>query len=441
MASEKSNADRIIKALDELSVRKAHVVGCLSGDWGDLMSHHQDRLSSLTIVAPHLNKGIPQSAESNITPTLIVVGDHGAPAERARALSERVTGAKLHLLTDYESPIWADVAGERTTEVEAALRKFWGEVTTGCDPINPGVSAGEVFRVHYQVEGSGPPVIFLPLSLSPSQWASLIPRLTDDYCTIQLGGAYLGAISLLEERARSGYGDLLAELVKQVKISKGERVLEVGCGSGALARRIAELTNHENPIFGTDLSPYLLAEAQRIAANESLDQVITFEQANAEELPYADQSFDVSISSTVMEEGNANKMISELARVTKPGGRMLTVVRAVDVDWWVNVPLAPDRQRELNEFSGKAGAGVAPGGCADASLYERIIAIDSRPVLMGPRFAFYRNGDSRMNDILDRLSAALPADTVDEFQKARDEAQAAGTICVGEPFHCAVMTR
>ena len=441
-SSELSVAERIIKVLDELGIRKAHVVACLSSDWGDLIGPFRERLNSLAVVAPHLNQGVPASAEDNSTPSLIIAGDQGAPAERARSLSERMTGARLRSLAGYESPIWADTAADRTTDVEAALREFWSEldVTDCSDPLAPARSAGEAAGVHYRIEGSGPSVVFLPLSLSSSQWVSLVARLRDDYCTIVLGGAYLGAISLLEQRARSGYGDLLAELVDQTGISSTERILEVGCGSGALVRKIAQMTNQQNPIVGTDLSPYLLSEAQLIAAGEKLDQVISFEQANAEDLPYADESFDISISSTVMEEGDANKMIAELARVTKPGGRILIVVRATDVDWWVNIPLSPDRQREVNSLGPKVGAGVGPGGCADASLYQRIKAAGLRPNLMGPRFAFYRDGD-RMHDVLERLDAALPADGKSGFQKARGEAQEAGTICVGEPFHCAIITR
>ncbi|MGI9522240.1 MAG: methyltransferase domain-containing protein [Hyphomicrobiaceae bacterium] len=441
-STELSAADRIINVLDELGIQRAHIVGCLSSDWGDLIGRFQERLSSLTIVAPHLNQGVPASAETNSIPSLIIAGDQGAPAERARSLSKKVRSARLHSLAGYESPIWADTASDRTMDVEEALRDFWNELepTDDSSPFVPAKSAGEVAGVHYRIEGSGPPVVLLPLSLSSSQWTSLIKRLKDDYCTIVLGGAYLGAISLLEGRAQSGYGDLLVELVNQATSSKSERILEVGCGSGALVRKIVQQTNQQNPIVGTDLSPYLLSEARLIAAGEELDQVISFEQANAEDLPYADESFDISISSTVMEEGDANKMIAELARVTNPGGRIIAVVRATDVDWWVNIPLSPDRQKEVNALGPKVGAGVGPGGCADASLYQRIIAARLQPNLMGPRFAVYRDGD-RMSDVLDRLGAALPADATSDFQKARDEAQEAGTICMGEPFHCAVITR
>lgn len=63
--------------------------------------------------------------------------------------------------------------------------------------------------ISYRVEGTGPPVVLLPLSLSPTQWGALVAHLKDRYSFITLGGAYLGAIALLEGRAQSGYGNLV----------------------------------------------------------------------------------------------------------------------------------------------------------------------------------------------------------------------------------------
>ena len=50
-------------------------------------------------------------------------------------------------------------------------------------------------------------------SLAPSQWEPLASRIKDKYSVITLGGAHLGAVALLEGRAKSGYGELINELV------------------------------------------------------------------------------------------------------------------------------------------------------------------------------------------------------------------------------------
>ncbi|MGI9522314.1 MAG: class I SAM-dependent methyltransferase, partial [Hyphomicrobiaceae bacterium] len=242
----------------------------------------------------------------------------------------------------------------------------------------------------------------------------MIDRIKDKYTAISLGGAYLGAVALLKGRAKSGYGDLISELLEQTRIAEGEHLLEVGCGSGALVRDLARRTNNRNMITAGDLSPYLLSEARKLAADEGLEGVIKFDLADSEHLPYEDRTFDVCFSSTVMEEGNADQMIAELARVTKPGGRILTVVRATDVDWWANLPLSPEHLGQINVLGPKTGAGVGQVGCADASLYDRLIEAKLYPLMLGPRFAFYRSGE-RLRDVLGRLGAALQPDIKEEF--------------------------
>jgi len=53
--------------------------------------------------------------------------------------------------------------------------------------------------------------------------------------------------------------------------------------------------------------------------------------------PLAANSVDVALSCTVMEEGDADRMLGELVRVTRPGGRVGAIVRALDMPWWANL--------------------------------------------------------------------------------------------------------
>lgn len=71
-----------------------------------------------------------------------------------------------------------------------------------------------------------------------------------------------------------------------------------------------------------------------------------------------------------MEEGDADKMLSELVRVTRPGGRIAAIVRGVDMPSWANLPLTP-ATRAKTDRPGLVNVGVAATGCADASLYRR----------------------------------------------------------------------
>ena len=165
----------------------------------------------------------------------------------------------------------------------------------------------------------------------------------------------------------------------------------MGCGSGAHDRYVARLTAGKNPIAAVDHSPYMIREAIGIAKSQGLDGLIDFQEGNAENLPFPNDSFDVVMSVTVMEEVDADLMLSELIRVTKPGGRIGVIVRAVDLPWVMNLPVSPDIKQKV-EIPGVAGAGVSQGGCGDISLYSRFSGAGLAPINMFPQLAATTDG-------------------------------------------------
>jgi ubiquinone/menaquinone biosynthesis C-methylase UbiE len=117
-------------------------------------------------------------------------------------------------------------------------------------------------------------------------------------------------------------------------------VLEVGGGSGVVLREIARRTAGANPIIDIDINPYLLREAASLAKQAGLADQITFQEGHAEALPLGENNVDVALSFIVMEEGNADRMLAELVRVTKPGGRIAAIVRATDMPSWISPGLS-----------------------------------------------------------------------------------------------------
>lgn len=416
-----------------------HVAACMSGDWGELVVRCADRIASLTIVAPHFNKGVPDGLDAFSPPVLVITGDQGGPAKRARDLAARFGRAELFELRGYASPPWADTVAERTADVARTVGEFLARAEG--QPALPSLTLpqgeAEFAGVRYHIRGQGPPLLLLPLSLAPSQWEPLVPGLADGYSVIWLGGAHFGAISLLEARASSGYGQLVAQVVNHAGLISGEAVLEVGCGSGALARGLAKRTNGANSIVATDVNPYLLSEAQALAAADGLLETIRFEEANGEALPYPDAHFDVAICCTVLEEGDADRMISELARVTRPDGRVVVMTRAIDLDWSVNLPIPHQLKGKIDALGPATGSGVENHGCADASLYGRVSKAGLTPSVMGPQFAIYQDGD-RLSDVFDRLMALLSHDEARVCRAAFGQSETDGTVFVAEPFHFAV---
>jgi len=74
-----------------------------------------------------------------------------------------------------------------------------------------------------------------------------------------------------------------------------------------------------------------------MARRESLEGAIEFRDGNAGSLPFADNSFDVAVSVTVIEEVDADGMLAEMVRVTKPGGGVAVIARAIDMPFLMNL--------------------------------------------------------------------------------------------------------
>jgi ubiquinone/menaquinone biosynthesis C-methylase UbiE len=119
-------------------------------------------------------------------------------------------------------------------------------------------------------------------------------------------------------------------LLDALAIEPGESVLE-GCGSGVIMRELARRTAGANRPIGRDVNTYLLRETRALARRAGLLDLIDFGEGRAEALPLPDGAIDVALSSTVFEEGDADRMLAEIVRVTRPRGRIGIVVRATDI--------------------------------------------------------------------------------------------------------------
>ena len=102
-------------------------------------------------------------------------------------------------------------------------------------------------------------------------------------------------------------------------VQPGQRMLDVACGSGQLAIPAAHLGLET---VGVDIAPNWVAAARERAAQENLNA--TFDEGDAEALPYEDASFDVVASIFgAMFAPRPEKAAAELLRVCRPGGRIL----------------------------------------------------------------------------------------------------------------------
>jgi ubiquinone/menaquinone biosynthesis C-methylase UbiE len=108
-------------------------------------------------------------------------------------------------------------------------------------------------------------------------------------------------------------------LMRLVGARNTDRVVDLACGPGTLALRFAREVRR---VVGVDLTPAMLARARRTAAEDGLAN-LDFVLGDAQELPFADGSLDIAVTSYSLHHvSDPVRMVREMARVVKRGGRV-----------------------------------------------------------------------------------------------------------------------
>lgn len=117
------------------------------------------------------------------------------------------------------------------------------------------------------------------------------------------------------------------ETLALLAAAEGERVLDVGSGTGYLVASIADAVGPRGAVHGLDPSPAM----NELAAARNTDRPwVSIDEGDALALPYADGTFDAAVSTQVYEYvDDVGAALAELRRVLRPGGRALVL----DTDW------------------------------------------------------------------------------------------------------------
>jgi len=126
------------------------------------------------------------------------------------------------------------------------------------------------------------------------------------------------------------------ELIGLCGVDEGSYVLEVGCGTGATSRYLAQKVGCR--VLGVDIRPTMIEQARERAARAQVQDRAEFRVADATHLPFDEATFDVvlveSVTTFVVDKAAA---IREYARVVKPGGCV-----GLNEEMWHQIPVLPE---------------------------------------------------------------------------------------------------
>lgn len=166
------------------------------------------------------------------------------------------------------------------------------------------------------------------------------------------------------------FAPVIDHVVARAQLQPGQRIIDLGTGTGAVALRAAPLVAPDGSVVAVDPSTEMLAaacgEARRIGA-----EAITFAQGSAEAIPADDGSCDAVLASlSMMYVIDRALAAREIARVLRPGGRFIAAV-------WAG-PGENDLVRLQQMVAGYGPAppvsGVGPGALADATPFLEQLA-------------------------------------------------------------------
>jgi ubiquinone/menaquinone biosynthesis C-methylase UbiE len=126
------------------------------------------------------------------------------------------------------------------------------------------------------------------------------------------------------------------ELIELCHISEGKYVLDVGCGAGQTPCYIAK--RHGCMVVGVDINERMIERSRERAEREGVADKVEFRVADAQDLPFEDDTFDAVITESVTAfPEDKQGAVREYARVTKPGGYV-----GLNESTWLKVPPPPE---------------------------------------------------------------------------------------------------
>ena len=168
------------------------------------------------------------------------------------------------------------------------------------------------------------------------------------------------------------FGPWAPILIELADPKPGDRVIDIACGTGIVARIAAARVRPSGAVAGVDLNPSMLKVAR--SSNATADAAsIQWQEATADKLPFPDGSFDVAYCQLGLQFfADRPAALREMRRVLSTGGRLAVMV-------WCGIHESPGFEAfaemlERNVSSAAAAIMRAPFGLSDANELSRLVA-------------------------------------------------------------------
>lgn len=139
---------------------------------------------------------------------------------------------------------------------------------------------------------------------------------------------HYGRLAAVYDRKWRRYNErTLNAVMDALALSGGERLLDVGCGTGELAR-VAVQRIRGLRVVGIDAAPAMIAVGRKKLLGAPQ---VTFEIGRAEALPFGDEQFDTVVSASMLHHAqDPDRVLRECLRVLRPGGQLVVVDWCLD---------------------------------------------------------------------------------------------------------------